>query len=320
MADNKFRFINENCPVCNNEFQPDDDIVVCPLCGTPHHRECYNQSRKCVNDSLHNEGFRWSASFKEEPKIEKEPDFQPENQSASENRNNAPFPPFNMPFPPHQENPFKLFPEEMTDGVATEEAATFVQQDSVKYVQKFFYAKFNKRTMNWAAFFFAPYWFFYRKMYKLGAIFMALLLAISFISFLPPVERFYEATVEYEEQIDRIASEDMTTEEMQKAITDLSQEAMDTLRQNYLGAGLFATQTLLSILISVYIGLNANKWYYHHVIDSIKKIKEQESDKEKRSVLYYKTGGVSYSAAFLSVLVEKIFIYGFDLILMLFTH
>ena len=37
---NKFRFTNEKCPVCNNTFNPDDDIVVCPECGTPTAKKC----------------------------------------------------------------------------------------------------------------------------------------------------------------------------------------------------------------------------------------------------------------------------------------
>lgn len=35
---------NEKCPVCNQEFKDGDDIVTCPVCGTPHHRECYKKS------------------------------------------------------------------------------------------------------------------------------------------------------------------------------------------------------------------------------------------------------------------------------------
>ena len=35
------RYTGETCPVCNKVFQEDDDIVVCPDCGTPHHRKCY---------------------------------------------------------------------------------------------------------------------------------------------------------------------------------------------------------------------------------------------------------------------------------------
>lgn len=43
------------CPVCDKPFQPGDDIVVCPQCGAPYHRECYQQEGKCKFDDLHAE-------------------------------------------------------------------------------------------------------------------------------------------------------------------------------------------------------------------------------------------------------------------------
>ncbi len=53
-------FIGSYCPVCGNIFEENDDIVVCPDCGTPHHRECYRAQGKCANFSRHQENFRWS--------------------------------------------------------------------------------------------------------------------------------------------------------------------------------------------------------------------------------------------------------------------
>lgn len=47
------------CPVCDKPFQPGDDIVVCPQCGAPYHRECYQQEGKCKFDELHAEGKTW---------------------------------------------------------------------------------------------------------------------------------------------------------------------------------------------------------------------------------------------------------------------
>ena len=52
------------CPVCNQQFSRDDDIVTCPECGTPHHRECYGLTGHCVNRGLHSTGY----SFLEEHK------------------------------------------------------------------------------------------------------------------------------------------------------------------------------------------------------------------------------------------------------------
>ena len=47
------KYTNYKCPVCNNQFTEDDDVVVCPECGTPHHRECYIQNGNCANADKH---------------------------------------------------------------------------------------------------------------------------------------------------------------------------------------------------------------------------------------------------------------------------
>lgn len=50
----------EKCLCCGIEFKDGDDIVVCPECGTPYHRECYLKEGACINTSLHEEGRSWS--------------------------------------------------------------------------------------------------------------------------------------------------------------------------------------------------------------------------------------------------------------------
>lgn len=52
-------YVGEKCPVCNKIFTPDDDIVVCPDCGTPHHRDCYTSTMTCANAGFHAEGRKW---------------------------------------------------------------------------------------------------------------------------------------------------------------------------------------------------------------------------------------------------------------------
>ncbi len=53
-------FNGSKCIVCGRVFEESDDIVVCPDCGTPYHRDCYNQVGECINTELHNEGISWS--------------------------------------------------------------------------------------------------------------------------------------------------------------------------------------------------------------------------------------------------------------------
>ena len=53
------KFENEICYGCGKVFSENDDIVVCPECGTPQHRDCYNKEHKCINEHLHCENFEW---------------------------------------------------------------------------------------------------------------------------------------------------------------------------------------------------------------------------------------------------------------------
>ena len=48
-----------NCPGCGRPFEENDDVVVCPECATPQHRECYEKENRCVNADLHSDGYEW---------------------------------------------------------------------------------------------------------------------------------------------------------------------------------------------------------------------------------------------------------------------
>lgn len=48
------------CPVCGKAFTAKDDIVVCPDCGAPYHRECYAQAGKCVFSEKHGTPDAWT--------------------------------------------------------------------------------------------------------------------------------------------------------------------------------------------------------------------------------------------------------------------
>ncbi len=58
-------FENYPCPACGAHLHEEDDVVVCPVCGTPQHRACWTENGTCVNEAKHAEGFRWSAQERE---------------------------------------------------------------------------------------------------------------------------------------------------------------------------------------------------------------------------------------------------------------
>lgn len=60
------KYFNEICPVCEKQFAEEgDDIVVCPDCGTPYHRECYCSKGECVYKEKHKDGFVWKSRTSE---------------------------------------------------------------------------------------------------------------------------------------------------------------------------------------------------------------------------------------------------------------
>lgn len=65
------RYEHLSCPGCNKPFQPEDDIVVCPVCGTPQHRDCYKKLGHCVHQDWHAQGKRFEASSSRPPDSEK---------------------------------------------------------------------------------------------------------------------------------------------------------------------------------------------------------------------------------------------------------
>ena len=58
-------FTQYKCPVCNEQFKSGDDIVVCPECGAPHHRECYENNGHCFYEDKHSEDFSFEEIYSE---------------------------------------------------------------------------------------------------------------------------------------------------------------------------------------------------------------------------------------------------------------
>ena len=50
-------YIGLKCGICDEGFKEDDDVVVCPDCGTPMHRACYMVTKECPNREKHGEGY-----------------------------------------------------------------------------------------------------------------------------------------------------------------------------------------------------------------------------------------------------------------------
>lgn len=53
------KYNGSKCISCGEVFETGDDIVVCPECGTPYHRDCYHKEGTCINTELHDKNESW---------------------------------------------------------------------------------------------------------------------------------------------------------------------------------------------------------------------------------------------------------------------
>ncbi len=58
-------YTNKPCGQCGESFTENDDVAVCPDCGTPIHRSCWNGH--CPNEDKHG-SFEWEKKTNEKPK------------------------------------------------------------------------------------------------------------------------------------------------------------------------------------------------------------------------------------------------------------
>lgn len=192
---------NEKCPVCGKTFENGDDVVFCPECGTPHHRECYKRLGNCYNAPLHKTGFSFTPSAEPENKQEKDVEEKPQNSEAfsanSERADNTEntekntfgaFPVFggeNNPLNEAFSRAEKQNREQvLIDGKPSACFEAAIGKNQQYYIPRFIIMEKMKKNvvMNIGAFLFPVAWSFYRKMYKLGFLVLALFIAISFSS------------------------------------------------------------------------------------------------------------------------------------------
>jgi hypothetical protein len=42
------KYVGKVCPYCHNAIKSNSDIVVCPVCDTPHHADCWSENGGCT--------------------------------------------------------------------------------------------------------------------------------------------------------------------------------------------------------------------------------------------------------------------------------
>lgn len=66
-----FRYEGARCAVCGEKLNDGEDIVVCPECGAPQHRDCWKKNGKCGSSDMHGQGV-WPFAKETEETVEEE--------------------------------------------------------------------------------------------------------------------------------------------------------------------------------------------------------------------------------------------------------
>ncbi len=266
------RYSYDNCPVCGITFTESDDIVVCPHCGTPHHRECYDKLGTCANAERHEEGFTFVSDAPEEPAAS-EPETKAESNTA---QSEEPEHTFEATFGP------KINDGEQINGVPAGDLKKFIGPAWVYYIPLFLAKVKGIRIfrINFSAFIGSYVWLFARKFYLLG--FISTLLNFASYFYL----QFYYSYI--------------------KALGFDTANAAQSLLQSsdksvVYGFYLYSFAYNLPFVLSVITGFFANTLYMNKSVGKVKKINKASKTAEEFNGKLEKKGGLNMFMLYLSL-------------------
>lgn len=309
------RYENEICSGCRKPFCEGEDVVVCPVCATPQHRECWNKTNSCVNGYLHAAGYEWQPEGEAESEGLECPYCGRKNAAealhcegcggpltAQSGADGAPFSGAQADNPFEQyarhANPFmngvEMNAEERIGGEAVGDLAIYARRNAGKFMPKFrgFAESGKKISWNWAAFFLAPYWFFYRKMTRLGLLFLGILLGINLCA-APALGRelepYYLAANEFYE----LAGDSESTEEQQLAayneVTAVGSRAFKSCVKN----PVIIASGAAFVLLHAAAALVADGSYYKKALRDMHILRENAPNDGLFRSMLLRVGGVS---------------------------
>ncbi len=327
-------FSGKTCPVCSENFQEGDDIVVCPKCGAPYHRECYKEKGKCIYPKLHKEHKTWKEVY-DKSDTAAEPTSVPD--SSTDHDDDKTICPFcgeendedaivcsncgnmltnhfididadegGMPdgFKYLEgSNPFSFFIDPMGgvsknedfDGVTGAELARLVQRNTPYYLPVFKRIKDNDRSrFNFMAFIFTGGWYLFRKQYLKGTVITVLSFLLNLVD---TFIQYYYSNALWKKAAEALADDSMNYVSLGDYLSWMFQNCYDY--EIWLMLAPYAI-SFISWFIMFMCGFTANRSYFAHCVKKIKKIKQTANSEEIFDQLR-ETGGINVPIAWLLV-------------------
>lgn len=334
-------FTKKSCPVCSKHFAIDDDIVVCPKCGAPYHRECYEIKGACIFTELHKKGELWhdeneelNTESSEADKSDfvicgncghkntadsivcekcggflsyhdnsRQEDFGDDDEDQDHMKSFSPI--YNakkINVEDIRDFAIGIKKDDDFDGVTGEELMTYVGNNEIYYGQVFSsIKKRNVSRFNFSTLIFQAVWFFYRKQYIGGTI-------LGLLTVLPLVVQYFCYSYFH-------------TNELWLQAQDAVSSVGYASYRDYIGwiftncdfmQGLLMllplALSLIGFAVTIIFSFNANKNYYRSAIKKIKLIKTKNSDKSEQEILQIirEKGGINQGLALMMLACEFI--------------
>ena len=295
-------FNGTKCISCGELFKDNDDVVVCPECGTPYHRECYNKEGQCINTVLHQSGESWKAEYvnndggdsAEAIKCircgsENPPEGLFCNKCGMPLHDNAnasrPFNNMGAGFGGQTQGGAFPFGNQMVfdkeseiDGIKIDDYVKYTGKNSMGLISSFIkFGKFGgKIAINIGALVFPEFYFFYRKMYKLGVLFMTLTLLFSIPSMIV------------------LGQSGMMNMTLLNTNFDVQSNSFTTL---------YSLSSYMMMGIRFLCGFFGTYWYFLTAKSDIRKIRSTVTDDYEAGVQIVAKGGTSMTAVIVAVTV-----------------
>lgn len=304
-----FFYEGYSCPVCGKRFGPSDDIVVCPTCGAPHHRTCWQREGHCHFEADHGTDRQWSRE-KYTPKATESkaasgtetrrcpncgypnPSFaefcsrcgRPTGAEEWHTPQTSPPTGNSQPYSSHygEYSPFHvamdpyggISPDEQIEDLTASELAAFVGPNTAYYLPRFqkMARKDSKCSWNWAAFFLTPYWLLYRKNYVSGI----LLLVFEIIRTTLESYIMYGVMAPYLESY---------------SLIEATQHMMANSQMS-LFLWVFMLSSFAELLLRLFFGLAGNWLYMRTAFSRIRKLKTEDVSPVSQDIAA--VGGVSF--------------------------
>ena len=187
------------CEGCGEPLTLKDDIVVCPDCGAPYHRTCYEKLGRCIHSPAHAAGYEWHFPYQDAelrtcpscgertlrseetcrccgaalpPETEADEQLNDRKAAQDEQHGGFDYERFYRQYeqqtmdPLHRNLQAAFGKDELIDGIPSSDWMTYIGTAAPAYLNDYsrMQLQHTKISLSFSALLFGPFYFFYRSL------------------------------------------------------------------------------------------------------------------------------------------------------------